>query len=215
MTKSNIKRKNDPVLTQTLILDAATSEFAEKGFDGARVDQIAQRANVNKQLIYYYFVNKDELFTRTLELAYQQIRTHESELKLDNLPADQAILALVEFTWNYYLKHPEFICLLNSENQMKARHMASSPTAVQINQPWLSLSQRIIDKGIKEGTIRPDIDAMQLNINISALGFFYLINQSTLSIIYKKDLMNENTLKERLDVMKDTIACWICPRSKK
>ena len=43
------------------ILDAARSEFAEKGFDGARVDEIAKRADVNKALIYYYFKGKDEL----------------------------------------------------------------------------------------------------------------------------------------------------------
>lgn len=215
MADNNSKRKNDPVLTQTLILDAATCEFAENGFDGARVDRIAQRANVNKQLIYYYFTNKDELFTRTLELAYQNIRTHEAQLKLDSLPANLAILKLVEFTWEHYLKHPEFIHLLNSENQMKARHIATSSVAFKINQPWLLLASQLIDRGIQEGNIRPDIDAMQLNISISALGFFYLINQSTLSFIYNKDLMSQSALEERLAVMKETITCWISPSAQK
>ncbi|EIZ2110721.1 TPA: TetR/AcrR family transcriptional regulator [Salmonella enterica] len=215
MADNNSKRKNDPVLTQTLILDAATCEFAENGFDGARVDRIAQRANVNKQLIYYYFTNKDELFTRTLELAYQNIRTHEAQLKLDSLPANLAVLKLVEFTWEHYLKHPEFIHLLNSENQMKARHIATSSVAFKINQPWLLLTSQLIERGIQEGNIRPDIDAMQLNISISALGFFYLINQSTLSFIYNKDLMSQSALEERLAVMKETITRWISPSAQK
>ncbi|EEJ5471794.1 TetR/AcrR family transcriptional regulator [Salmonella enterica subsp. diarizonae] len=215
MADNNSKRKNDPVLTQTLILDAATCEFAENGFDGARVDRIAQRANVNKQLIYYYFTNKDELFTRTLELAYQNIRTHEAQLKLDSLPANLAVLKLVEFTWEHYLKHPEFIHLLNSENQMKARHIATSSVAFKINQPWLLLTSQLIGRGIQEGNIRPDIDAMQLNISISALGFFYLINQSTLSFIYNKDLMSQSALEERLAVMKETITRWISPSAQK
>ncbi|ASD85388.1 TetR family transcriptional regulator [Salmonella enterica] len=215
MADNNSKRKNDPDLTQTLILDAATCEFAENGFDGARVDRIAQRANVNKQLIYYYFTNKDELFTRTLELAYQNIRTHEAQLKLDSLPANLAILKLVEFTWEYYLKHPEFIQLLNSENQMKARHIATSSVAFKINQPWLLLANQLIERGIQEGNIRPNINAMQLNISISALGFFYLINQSTLSFIYNKDLMSQSALKERLAVIKETITCWISPPEQK
>ncbi|MGG5963857.1 TetR/AcrR family transcriptional regulator [Salmonella enterica] len=215
MADNNSKRKNDPALTQTLILDAATCEFAENGFDGARVDRIAQRANVNKQLIYYYFTNKDELFTRTLELAYQNIRTHEAQLKLDSLPANLAVLKLVEFTWEHYLKHPEFIHLLNSENQMKARHIATSSVALKINQPWLLLTSQLIERGIQEGNIRPDIDAMQLNISISALGFFYLINQSTLSFIYNKDLMSQSALEERLAVMKETITRWISPSAQK
>jgi AcrR family transcriptional regulator len=48
------------------ILDAARSEFSEKGFDGARVDDIARRAEVNKALIYYYFKSKDELLQELL-----------------------------------------------------------------------------------------------------------------------------------------------------
>ena len=61
--EARTKRRHDPDLTKSLILDAAKKEFAEKGFDGARIDQIAATANVNKQLIYYYFDNKDTLFT--------------------------------------------------------------------------------------------------------------------------------------------------------
>lgn len=205
------RRKRDPVLTQARILAAASQEFAEKGFDGARVEQIASLADINKQLIYHYFNNKDELFTRVLEDAYRGIRKEEAALQLDHLPADRAILQLVDFTWHYYLEHPEFIRLLSSENQQKARHLKASRNIDDINLSWQGISQSLLDRGEREGTVRTGLDAMQLNISISALGFFYLINCSTLSIVYQQDLTAEEALDKRLAVMRDTIACWIRP----
>lgn len=211
MVKHTAKDKGEAADRQLRILQAARAEFAEKGFDGARVDRIAERAEANKQLIYYYFTNKDELFTRVLEDAYRDIRQHEAELSLDSLSANDAVLKLVEFTWDYYLKNPEFIRLLNSENQLKARHLKGSVETVAINQSWISISQRLLERGHVEGTIRANIDVMQLNINISALGFFYLINQSTLSILYQQDLGEQQALDERLRVMKECIGAWIKP----
>ncbi|MEN3752829.1 TetR/AcrR family transcriptional regulator [Mangrovibacter yixingensis] len=205
------KRRHDPELTQSLILGAAKAVFADKGFDGARVDQIAALAQVNKQLIYYYFDNKDTLFSKVLEAAYQDIRTKEAALDLDALSARDAVLKLVEFTWHYYLENPEFIRLLNSENQLQARHLKALDTIVPINRSWLSITETILLRGQEDGSIRPGIDAMQLNISISALGFFYLINQSTLSILYQKDLKQVAELEQRLAVMKDTISCWLTP----
>lgn len=205
------KDKNEVADKQLRILQAARAEFAEKGFDGARVDSIAGRAQANKQLIYYYFTNKDVLFTRVLEEAYRHIREQEAALFLDDMPAGDAVLKLVEFTWHYYLQNPEFIRLLNSENQLKARHLKDSAVTVGINQSWISITQSLLERGVREGTIRPDIDVMQLNINISALGFFYLINQATLSILYQQDLSENAALDERLRVMKECIGAWIKP----
>lgn len=47
--------------TKEKILKVSEQVFAEKGFDGARVDEIARKAGVNKALIYYYFDGKDDL----------------------------------------------------------------------------------------------------------------------------------------------------------
>jgi TetR/AcrR family transcriptional regulator len=56
------------------ILAAARGEFSAKGLKGARVNEIAARAGVNKQLIYYYFGSKDELYGAALESVYAEIR---------------------------------------------------------------------------------------------------------------------------------------------
>jgi len=207
-------RKRNPMETQERIYAAATSVFADQGFDAARVDSIARGARINKQLIYHYFGSKDALFTAVLERAYIQFRAAEAALTLNALPADEAVLALVEFTWSYYLEHPEFIRLLNSENQMKARHLKASPRTRTINSSHISIARRLLKRGQQEGNIRPEIDVLQLNTSIAALGFFYLINRYTLSTIFEKDLASERMLRKRLEAMKDIIGCWIRPQPR-
>ena len=75
-----MKRKKDPILSQHKILLAAKKEFVKYGFDGARMDRIADKAKVNKQLIYYYFKSKDLLFTEVLKESYRQLRTEEEKI---------------------------------------------------------------------------------------------------------------------------------------
>ena len=119
-------RQRDPDATKMRILDAAKREFARLGFGGARVDSIAIRAKANKRMIYHYFSSKEELFTAVLEEAYLGIRAAERKLALDALEPEEALDALVRFTWKYYLANPEFLTFVNSENLHKARHLKKS-----------------------------------------------------------------------------------------
>jgi len=200
--------------TRERLFKAATKIFAKKGFDGARVDEIAAAARINKQLLYHHFGSKDGLFTAVLERAYLDIRTQEAALELDSLRADEAIQRLVEFTWRYYLANPDFIRLLNSENQLEARHLKGSARTREINASHIAIAEKLVARGWREGSIRRDLDVMQLNVNIAALGFFYLMNRHTLSTVFERDLGSKQMLEKRLAVMKDTIACWIRPREK-
>ena len=72
----------DPERTRAAILAAATREFAEKGFGGARVDSIALRAGTNKRMLYHYFGDKEALYLVVLEEAYAGIRGAEATLDL-------------------------------------------------------------------------------------------------------------------------------------
>ena len=90
------------------------------------MDSIAERAGLNKRLIYYYFGSKDDLFLAVLEGTYADIRQAEQRLHLDEVEPVEAIRRLISFTWHYYLEHPEFITLLNSENLHRAEHLKRS-----------------------------------------------------------------------------------------
>jgi AcrR family transcriptional regulator len=76
------ERQRDADRSQSTILAAARDEFAEYGLGGARMDRIAERAGLNKRLIYYYFSDKEALFQAVLEQAYRDIREQERQLNL-------------------------------------------------------------------------------------------------------------------------------------
>src|ERR1700754_2019020 len=93
--KPALKRANgnarDPDRTRAVILAAATDEITAKGLGGARVDEIAARAGVNKRMIYHYFGDKDGLYLAVLEATYAAIRTAEIELELETLAPTEGI----------------------------------------------------------------------------------------------------------------------------
>lgn len=195
----------DPERTRRRILKAAKKEFAKLGLSGARVDVIAERAKVNKRMIYHYFANKDGLFLAVLEQAYADIRKAEQALDLDHLEPVEAIRSLVAFTWGYYLRNPEFLRLVNSENLHKGRHLKASETIREIHSPLVRTVAEILRRGEAAGVFRANVDAVQLNISIAALGYYYLTNRHTLSIIFDRDLGAPDALDARLDFITDSV----------
>ena len=202
-------RPRDSDRSRQQILDAARDEFALHGLSGARVDRIAASAGVNKRLIYYYFGSKDDLFTAVLVAAYADIRTAEQELHLAELPPPYAIRRLVEFTWNYYIEHPEFLSLLNSENLHKARHLEESKQVRDMNTPLIQTLEQILERGRQAGIFRAAINPMQLYISIAALAYFYLSNNYTLSSIFGSNLMTHKAHSERLSHICDVILGYV------
>jgi AcrR family transcriptional regulator len=205
----------DPEGTRARILDAATREFARLGLGGARVDRIAARAGVNKRMLYYYFGDKDALFLAVLEHAYAGIRTAELELHLLDVPPVEGVRRLVEFTWRYYLEHPEFLTLLNSENLHRARHLKRSRNIRTMNSPLIATLAEILRRGEAAGTFRKDVDALQLYISIAGLAYFYLSNNHTLSQVFDRDLATEGAREERLAHMTALVTGFLTHRASR
>jgi AcrR family transcriptional regulator len=203
------ERLRDADRSQSTILAAARDEFAECGLGGARVDRIAERAGLNKRLIYYYFEDKESLFQAVLEQAYRDIRTEEMKLRLTDLEPAGAVRRLIEFTWDYYLAHPEFITLLNSANLHKARHLAESKRARELNSPLVETLATVLERGRRDGSFRGGVDPVQLYVSIAGLAYFYLSNSYTLSAIFGRDLMSSKARSERLSHMTDVILGYL------
>lgn len=195
--------------SQQAILEAARDEFSQFGLAGARVDRIAERADLNKRLIYYYFSSKDDLFLAVLESVYADIREAEKKLHLLDLQPAQAVRRLTEFTWEYYLAHPEFITLLNSANLHQARHLEKSLRVRDMNSPVIQTLGEILERGRKEGVFRGGIDPVQLYISIAGIAYFYLSNNFTLSAIFGRDLLTRKAKAERISHMCDVILGYV------
>ncbi len=205
MSGQEKRKTRDAEATKKRIMQAAKKEFAKHGLAGARVDEIAERAKANKRMIYHYFGSKEDLFQAVLEEAYLDIRTAEQKLDLEALPPDEALERLVRFTWNYYLKNPEFITLVNSENLHRARHLKKSERIKIASRKFVGMMDGLLDRGVKEGVFRPGIDATQLNITIAAIGYYYLTNRFTAAIVFERDMMAKDALEERLAFNIDTV----------
>lgn len=180
-------RRRDPAATQRKLLVAARREFASQGLAGARVDEIAARAGVNKQLVYHYFGDKDALYLAVLEWVYEEIREQERKLNLAGLPPEQAIRKLIESSFDHLAAHPDFILLLNDENRAGARHVRGSRRLEAMHSPLVSLVSKILREGVKSGAFRRGISAVHLYISIAGLSYFYFSNTPTLSAIFGTD----------------------------
>ena len=190
-------QRRDPAATRRKLLTAARREFASSGLAGARVDEIAARAGVNKQLVYHYFGDKDALYLAVLEWVYEEIRAQERKLNLEGLPPQQAIKKLIESSFDHLAAHPDFIALLNDENRGGAAHVRRSRKLEAMHSPLVSLVSSILAEGVKAGIFRKGINPVHLYISIAGLSYFYFSNAPTLSAIFGKDLSSRTARQAR------------------
>ena len=198
-------RAQDPDGVRRDILAVATAEFAEKGFSGARVDEIAARTRTSKRMIYYYFGDKDGLFTAVLEAAYARIRTIEATLDLASLSPVEAMRKIAEFTFAYQNNNPDFVRLVIIENIHGGEHLARSKTIQSLNLSIVHALRDIYNRGVASGDFRPGIDVIDIHMTISALSIFNVSNRATFSLIFKRNMGSKAALAHRRKVVGETV----------
>jgi AcrR family transcriptional regulator len=190
-------RTNDPVRTMTGILQVASSEFAEKGLSGARIDEIAAATQTSKRMIYYYFGSKEGLYLAVLEESYRRMRSIESELHLEDLEPEDALRRLTAFTFDHHHGNPDFVRLVMSENMQRGQYLAQSKQIQQLNVPAISSIQKLYERGVASGAFRPGLDPLDIHASISALTFFNVSNQHTFGLIFKRDTQTTAAVASR------------------
>ncbi|OSQ43133.1 TetR/AcrR family transcriptional regulator [Thalassospira sp. MCCC 1A01428] len=186
--------QRDPERTRALILEAATSEFAEKGIGGARVDAIAARAGTNKRMLYHYFGDKDQLYTAVLGNAYAGIRNAEKKLNLSGRTPEDGIRELALFTWHYFVDHPEFLSLLGTENLHRAEYLKQLSYIPEMHSHFITELAQVLKRGEADGVFHAGIDPLNVYLTMASMTCFYLNNHYTLSTIFGRDLMSDDNL---------------------
>lgn len=204
-------RTNDPDRTMANILQVATAEFADKGLAGARIDEIAALTHTSKRMIYYYFGSKEGLYLAVLEEAYRRIRHIESELHLEDLAPEQALRTLVGFTFDYQLANPDFIRLVMNENIHRGEFISRSATIQELNVPVINAVRSVYQRGVAAGLFRPDVDAVDLHMSISALCFFNVSNRHTFGAIFKRQLDSAAAMAQRRESIIEMIVRFVRP----
>lgn len=185
--------------TRARILDTALDEFAAKGFDGARLDAIVEACGFNVNTIYYHFGSKEALFVAVMEEAYRKIRAEHRELELAELPPEEAIARLSRHIFRIFMNDQRLVALLDSENLHRAAHIAKSDQIRGMYDGIIDAIAGILAEGVVAGVFQPGIDARELFITISALGYFYVSNQYTLSVILDERLHDPSRIARRED----------------
>jgi len=179
------------------LLAAARAEFAARGLEGARVDEIARRAGVNKQLVYHYFGAKDDLYRHVMESVYLGIRESERSLDLTSSPPDVAMRRLIDFSFAYLDENRAFVSLLADENVHEGRHLAQIENLSRMHSPLIEVIRDALQRGRDQDIFRDDVDPRQLYISIAGLSFFYFSNVHTLSAIFGENLDRPSAIAAR------------------
>lgn len=169
------------------IMEVARVEFAEKGLAGARIDEIANATQTSKRMIYYYFGSKEGLYLKVLEAAYREMREHETELNLDDMPPLDALRRLVQYTFDHHRNNEDYIRLVMSENIHRGQYMAQSKLIQELNTPAIAAIAKVYARGVASGVFRPGLDPVDIHASISALAFFNVSNRHTFGLIFKQD----------------------------
>jgi AcrR family transcriptional regulator len=203
------KTKRDPEGTRRRILAAATEEFAKGGLAGARVDQIARRAETNERMLYYYYGSKEGLFLAVLEKQYANFRVAEEQLHLVDEDPVAGVRTLARFIWDWYYEHPEFIRLVNSENLHEARHLKKSTQLQQLINPVVDVLADVIRRGQERGLFRDNIDVPQFYLTISALGYYVLSNRYTISAVIGRDVASQQEHERFAELHTDMLLSYL------
>ena len=198
--------------TQRDILDVATTVFAASGYAGARVDEIAARTRTTKRMIYYYYGSKEGLYLAVLERVYAEIRRVEGEVNVDELSPVDALRALAEATYHHHTTHEEFLQLVSIENIHRAEHIKRSEVILSQNATAHSTLERVIDRGVADGTFRDDVDALDVHMMISAYACFHVANRHTFEAIFGRDLLDPARQASHRKLIGDMIVATMTSR---
>jgi len=186
---------NQDITTEQKILAAAEEIFHEKGYDGARMQEIADRATINKGLLHYYFKSKDALFDTIFSMALRRMVGNLNSILLLEIPLEEKIDLMIDGYMNMLMRNsslPSFV--MNELNKDPDKFIAK-----HVGGDFRNVFESFIDsvnKEIASGKIRP-IDPRQLFMNIQSMVLFPFIGRPMIQVIIgleNKDyysLMNE------------------------
>ena len=209
---SEAERQRDKERTRADILAVATREFADKGYTGARVDEIAARTSTTKRMIYYYFGGKEQLYLAVLEQAYSEIRSLEAKLDVQHLEPEDALRRLAALTFDHHEANPDFIRLVSIENIHRAEHLIQSEILSGLADPALGGLTVILERGRAAGRFREDADPLDIHMLISAFCVFRLANRHTFKAIFDRDLLDPARRQHYRTMLGDLVVDYLTAR---
>src|ERR1700712_2669358 len=206
---------SDPARVREKILKQATKEFARVGFEGARVDRIAQHCGLSKNMLYYYFKSKEGLFVAALERMYQGLRDQQKDLSVRESDPIAAMEQLVHHTFFAFKDNPSAIRLMNEENKHRGKYIRKSGRMRDLYNPLVETIRFILERGAKDKSFKSRLDPTIVYLTLSSLCYHYLSNQYTLEIALDRDLGSDDAQQLWLDHVSNLVLLYCLSPSTK
>ena len=213
-------RESRSALTKKRILDAAEEEFAAKGFDGARLGNIARGAGVQQALIHHYFDDKAglhrEVITRALDAMTKEgwdILERLSPGKGKKRMTEEGLRALAgafaDMLVRFYATHASVLALLRHEAQ-RGDSIAGDALRALAKPQFEEIVSRL-EKMRARGEIKSDVDARHLCVSILAMACFPFQEEHFLAAIWPVDTHDPAFLAARTREIVDMVMARILP----
>src|ERR1700754_3050557 len=202
-------QKRNADATRAKILQAALTEFSERGLPEASTDAIAERCGVNKRMIYYYFGSKEGLYLSALEPVFEKLAALENKFEVEHLEPAAAIEAMINLKIDYYLENPHFVSFLSMENFYRARHLRKSKKLKMFKAPLTEVIARILERGQRSGEFRQDVEPVDFYVSMCALCIMYFSNQHTFGAIFGREMMTRAYLERRRRTVIDFVLGYL------
>lgn len=179
-------RKRNADATRQEILETATREFVTKGFDGTRIDEIADAARVNKRMLYVYFGNKEDLYLGVLKDQLDRVLQIAAppEQRCQN-PRDEAERIIRRY-FQFLIENPHFVRLVSWE--LLAGTRRSHRVLMERASQGLEALHQVLREGVTRGLFRPELDVRRLVLSVNAMCIGQLTHQPFAEALWDEDL---------------------------
>jgi TetR/AcrR family transcriptional regulator len=184
--------------TRARILDAAVRQFSENGLAGARTEQIAEEAGVNKALLYYYFKSKEDLYAAALESVFEGVRTASIAVLQAEVSAGERFVQIVLDNFDRSYSHPSMRTLMQQEmvrlHQGEENRMAQM--AERFFRPMWVRVQEVLEEGIASGELIP-VEPQQIRYAALGANVFYFLTAPLVRLAFGFDPLERGELEHR------------------
>ena len=187
------------------LLDAGKTEFANYGYDGARLERIVAKVGCAKRMLYYYFGNKKDVYLAVIEQCYADIRASEQKLALDSLPPLEALHTLAQESFDYHEHNQEFTRLVLQENFQGGQMLGEISRTEELRRAAFEPIERILARGVAQGIFRLGVCAADVHYLISALSGFRVDHACTWNSLLQVDLLSQEVRARRLNLLQNQI----------
>src|SRR5215472_945372 len=214
--------RGEPEKTRAAILRAALEEFSHEGVAGARTDEIARRAGVNKALLYYYYKDKEGLYGAALEQVFSGLAERVMQvLETPGLSPRARLLTYVQAHFDYIASAPVYPRLVQHEFMRTAGRTLSPPASrvfERYSKPVYSKLAQLIAEGIASGDFRK-VDPGQTLPSIQGIIIFYFISLPAQQVIHPGDPLSSERIAARraavLDFVSAALFAPVAPEKRK